>query len=352
MAFDGAVTVTNFPFYVEFSKSILNPGGCPVRVTYFVSHVDTNYRFVNELYRLGNEVGVHSITESKNSRKEYWEKLDFDGWREEMSGQKKILVKYAKIPPHSIQGARAPDLQTAGNVTYQALKDAEFSYDCSNPSRRGIETPFFPYTLDYGFQQDCQVRPCLKANQYFPGFWDLPMNDWIVNYTVEGESVLRECATASACLLFNEDGSVNYHPTADQIYDLFMYNFERYYYGNRAMFPLYLNEEWMHDEQKRLGLKKFMEKVLKRDDVFFVTIQEGLRWMRKPFNAKDYLEKQRKCKPLLRSRCGKADVNDVEASDHRCRFLHIGELNGLNKDMFICDGIHCPQQYPWLGRIE
>lgn len=63
----------------------------------------------------------------------------------------------------------------------------------------------------------------------------------MLNFTVK---TARECATAAGCLLFNEDGSVKNIPTEDDIFNLFMDNFNRFYNGNRAPFPLYLSESW------------------------------------------------------------------------------------------------------------
>ena len=60
ITFDGAVTVTNFPFYKDLFK-YKNPSDCQISATYFVSHVDTNYKLVHELHRHGNEIAVHSI---------------------------------------------------------------------------------------------------------------------------------------------------------------------------------------------------------------------------------------------------------------------------------------------------
>ena len=60
ITFDGAVTITNFPYYQKLFH-LTNPNGCPIHATYFVSHVDTNYKLVHELFRHGNEIGVHSI---------------------------------------------------------------------------------------------------------------------------------------------------------------------------------------------------------------------------------------------------------------------------------------------------
>lgn len=66
----------------------------------------------------------------------------------------------------------------------QALVDEGFKYDCSMPSRQSINNPLFPYTFDYGFsrENDCQIEPCLKPNDVYPGFWSFPMVDYTTTY--------------------------------------------------------------------------------------------------------------------------------------------------------------------------
>ncbi|KAH9425206.1 hydrolase [Dermatophagoides pteronyssinus] len=356
VTFDGAVTVTNFPYY-QTLFDFKNPNNCPIQSTYFVSHVDSNYKLVHELYRRGNEIGVHSISKARNNNQEYWKKLDYEGWRQEMGGQRKILSKYSEIPIDRIRGVRAPNLQTAGNVTFTAFVDEKFEYDCSNPSRQGIRSPFFPYTFDYGFQRenDCQVQPCLKEGENYPGFWDVPMNDWDVEYEVQGVKVHRECAMASGCIMFEKNGEVNYHPTADEIYDLFEYNFDRFYNGNRAPFPLFLSEEWIHDEAKRDALLRFIQNKLNKHDVFFVSIDEVLQWMQSPTNVADYIEKTKQCPPILQTKCGLKDgekIDDISQFKRKCDYEKIDELNGQSKRMVICDDLHCPVHYPWVNRLE
>ncbi|XP_027203067.2 chitin deacetylase 7-like [Dermatophagoides pteronyssinus] len=356
VTFDGAVTVTNFPYY-QTLFDFKNPNNCPIQSTYFVSHVDSNYKLVHELYRRGNEIGVHSISKARNNNQEYWKKLDYEGWRQEMGGQRKILSKYSEIPIDRIRGVRAPNLQTAGNVTFTAFVDEKFEYDCSNPSRQGIRSPFFPYTFDYGFQRenDCQVQPCLKEGENYPGFWDVPMNDWDVEYEVQGVKVHRECAMASGCIMFEKNGEVNYHPTADQIYDLFEYNFDRFYNGNRAPFPLFLSEEWIHDEAKRDALLRFIQNKLNKHDIFFVSIDEVLQWMQSPTNVADYIEKTKQCPPILQTKCGLKDgekIDDISQFKRKCDYEKIDELNGQSKRMVICDDLHCPVHYPWVNRLE
>ncbi|KAI2810933.1 Adenylate cyclase type 8 [Blomia tropicalis] len=341
ITFDGAVTVTNFPFYKDLF-TYKNPNGCPVQATYFVSHVDTNYKLVHELHRRGNEIGAHSISKSKNNYQDYWKNLNFIGWKEEFGGQRRIISKYADIPLTDIKGARAPNLQTSGNITIAALVSEDYEYDCSSPTRAGIKTPFFPYTLDYGGQrgQDCPVQPCVHDDEHFPGFWEVPMNDLNVNYVVDNANLSRECATAAGCLLFNEDGTVNYTPTEDQIYNL-------------LHFPLYLSEDWIQQEGKRNGLFKFIETISKEHkDVYFVTIDQVIEWMKTGATAAEY-EANTKCKPITNTKCMITDLDDLDLElqyAKHCDFEKVGELGGLTKRMVICNEASCPDHYPWTGR--
>lgn len=352
LTFDGAVTVTNFPYYKELFK-FTNPDKCAVRATFFVSHVDTNYKLVHELHRHGNEIGAHSISKNKNNYQDYWKNLDYEGWRAEFGGQKRILAKLAEIPEADIKGARAPNLQTAGNITIAALVHEKYEYDCSSPSRRGIETPFYPYTLDFGGQrdQDCPVLPCVQSTERYPGFWEVLMNDLNVRYQVKNQTLNRECATAAGCILFNEDGSVNYHPSEDQIFELFKNNFERYYNGNRAPFPLYLSEDWIKNEGQRKGLFKFIEYISQHKDVYIVNMNEIIEWMKSPANIEDY-EKHTKCPEVKKTNCAMTSDDLSDLSDqfkHYCDYTEISELDGLTKRMIVCDDVECPNKYPWVG---
>ena len=68
---------------------------------------------------------------------------------------------------------------------FQMLKENNFDYDCSWPTRKfgylDAEAGLYPYTLDYKSVQDCPIEPCPKCS--FPGLWVQPMidleDDWI-----------------------------------------------------------------------------------------------------------------------------------------------------------------------------
>jgi hypothetical protein len=354
MTFDAAVRITNFPIYVNLSNHT-NPNGCPIQATFFVSHVDTDYKLVHDLHRRGHEIAAHSI--SKSPLGETWKKMDLDTWRKEMGGVKRIISKLAEIPEEEIIGARAPQLQTAGNITFTALVKEGFKYDCSMPSRKNIPRPLFPYTLDYGFQSDCQIMPCLEPEQTYPGFWSVPMNDWFSKMPVEGtnDTIQRECASVDACILFFKNGSVIDNPTPDQISDLFEENFNRFYTTNRAPFPLFLRESWISaNEDRQKGLIKFIDKMKLKNDVYFVSISEVIDWMGRGANATsihDY--KQTKCvKKPEDTDCAVTDLKEIQMQGKQCKYPKVPQLNGQDKTMVICDRLTCPEHYPWVGNDE
>lgn len=165
----------------------------------------------------------------------------------------------------------------------------------------------------------------------------------------------RECATAAGCLLFNDDGTVNYTPSEDVIFELFMANFNRFYNGNRAPFPLYLSEDWIQQEGKRKGLFKFINEILaKHKDVYFVALEQVIEWMKTGVKADEYVTTT-KCKEVKTTECAMTDLStenlDLQFNNH-CDYEKVGELDGQAKRLFICDGVACPAHYPWVGRPE
>ena len=61
LSFDDAINSINKKFYVSL-KDMMNPNSCRITMTYFLSHLYTDYTYVNELYGLGHEISLHSVT--------------------------------------------------------------------------------------------------------------------------------------------------------------------------------------------------------------------------------------------------------------------------------------------------
>merc|ERR1712236_80162 len=118
LTFDDAFTAqAESQFYRSlFNGTFTNPNGCAIRATHFITQSYTDYELVNRYWHKGHE----------------------------MVGVRKMI---------------APFLQGGGDAMFQMLKENNFEYDCTWPTRKfgylDAEAALYPYTLDYASVQDC-----------------------------------------------------------------------------------------------------------------------------------------------------------------------------------------------------
>ena len=69
LTFDDAVTDENHHVYDRVLENRVNPNGCNISVTFYVTHdwanlahYGTNYQLVNKYFNKGNEIASHSVT--------------------------------------------------------------------------------------------------------------------------------------------------------------------------------------------------------------------------------------------------------------------------------------------------
>lgn len=63
LTFDDAVNDLNKELYSDlFETGRLNPNGCPIAATFYVSHEWTDYGQVQSLYADGHEIASHTIS--------------------------------------------------------------------------------------------------------------------------------------------------------------------------------------------------------------------------------------------------------------------------------------------------
>jgi Polysaccharide deacetylase len=66
LTFDDHVNESEFKLYQQIFLQRYNPNGCPIGLTFYVSHHHerdaTNYELVNQLYRMGHEIASHTVT--------------------------------------------------------------------------------------------------------------------------------------------------------------------------------------------------------------------------------------------------------------------------------------------------
>merc|ERR1711931_468181 len=153
LTFGGAVNGENINIYNKlFDAEALNPNGCTARGTFFVSHKYTNYSAVQELHRVGHEIGVFSITNNEDSK--YWTEGSYDNWLGEMAGARLIVEKFANITDGTVVGMRAPYLRVGGNEQFNMMNDQFFLYDSSITAPLS-RVPVWPYTLHYRMPHKC-----------------------------------------------------------------------------------------------------------------------------------------------------------------------------------------------------
>ncbi|XP_077547861.1 chitin deacetylase 8-like [Haemaphysalis longicornis] len=320
LTFDDHVNAENMDFY----RQLLAPGkrknranGCNMVTTFFVSTVYTDFSFVHELHSTGNEIALHSITHRYNYT--YWKTLDAAGWEAELLGGRDILRDYALIPEEDMVGARAPFLEPGTGDSHVVMQEHGLLYDSSvtvNYMEELDKLRVYPYTLDHGLQTLCVITPCLEGT--YKGLWTVPLNGYYRTVQDDpGSLVQSPCAMADSC---------DPQPlTQTETFGHLRSNFELYYHYNKAPSPIFIHEVWLHEPERARGFLAFIDWLLTKDDVFFVTVEEVVRFMKNPKPLKQYVQ----------SKCSKA----TEFTRYAKLTLYGSSCNGFGfrrSDLDVC----------------
>ncbi len=268
---------------------------------------------VQDLYADGHEIASHTITHSHGTN------FKAEKWADEVIGEAEMLVRFAGVKAHDIKGMRAPFLAVGGDTMFNMLHRYGLYYDSSMASN----SPSWPYTLEYRTDHGCAVKPC--PTESHPGMWEVPMN---VLKDVRGGT----CAMADGCY-YKEDAAA--------IQKIFTQNFLEFYTKSRAPFPLFFHAAWFHNRPHRVdGFLKFMDSILALHDVYFVTSQELINWVRYPEPVDRLLKSPVVgCNTASRpTRCGR--------TKNMCRLKHRGD----QREFSSCQ-VECPNRYPWVDNL-
>eukprot|EP00088_Acartia_fossae_P031666 TRINITY_DN324_c0_g1_i1.p1 TRINITY_DN324_c0_g1~~TRINITY_DN324_c0_g1_i1.p1 ORF type:complete len:549 (-),score=134.67 TRINITY_DN324_c0_g1_i1:91-1737(-) len=331
ITFDDAVNSNNFDIYQRlFNGQRKNPNSCDIHGTFFVSHKYTNYSMVEELYRVGHEIATHSITH--NNDESYWTDGDKETWRKEMSGGRDIIEKFGRIPRGGVLGERAPLLRLGGNNMFAALEESEFLYDSSmvaplqNP-------PLWPYTTYFAIPHACHgnFQKC-PTRSY--GVWEMVMNEFDPR-ELPGDSTEQ----VSGCVMLDSCTEIR---TPDALYNVLTHNFIRHYEQNRAPMGLFMHAAWFNKSPEMLDALEFwIDEILATyNNVYFVTMNDVLKFMQQPFPIRDAVKFQG-----WRERCTALDTPSECQVSNTC-VLENSALGGLRQRMQTC--APCPNGFPWL----
>ena len=265
LTFDDSVNSVIMPV-IEKDLSFVNPNGCPLSATFFVSTQYTEYWSVQRLYSLGHEIAMHTMTHVAQPP------------LNQIVGAHSALNTFAGVPKSELTGFRTPFLNYTTQSTGFVASSGLFKYDSSMPvNDNTIKT--WPYTMDNGPYIDCGGGSC-SPNHKFPGLWQIPL------YTLQ-----------------NADGSLNAamdpNPvpggapaaTVDEIFNLYKSNFLTHYNGDRRPLGIYLHAALSLSLPNQIeGLVKFQKEVASQySDVYCISNQKLLKWMAAPTDIKGAL---------------------------------------------------------------
>ncbi|XP_057374878.1 chitin deacetylase 1-like [Daphnia carinata] len=328
LTFNGAMNTDNIDLYEEiFSGLRLNPNGCQAKGTFFVSHKYSNYSAVQDFHRRGHEIASFSVT-SKDSTK-YWTDGTYDDWLAEMAGNRLIIERFANITDGSIIGVRAPYLRVGGNKQFDMMADQFFVYDSSITAPLG-RVPIWPYTLYFRMPHKCIGNAQNCASRSHP-IWEMVINELDRRDDPTFDESLPGCHMVDSCTNI---------ATGEQFGRMLRHNVNRHLSTNRAPLGLHFHASWLKSKKEfKNELIKFMDEMIARNDVYFVTMLQVIQWMQNPTELgalRDFQEWKEKCDVKGQPFCSLPNACPLTTR----------ELPGEILRLHTC--MECPNNYPWI----
>ncbi|OBZ88617.1 hypothetical protein A0J61_03333 [Choanephora cucurbitarum] len=233
---------------------------------------------------------------------------------EEISSCREMLNTYGGIPNGKIQGFRAPFLNYT-QETLNHLSKLGFTYDSSASALQ--EDAYWPYTLDNGMANDCWTGICSNSQSKIPGLWEIPM------YAIFDNKSTPQLM----------DTYLSGQP--DDVVKWSLDLFNKHYNGGRQPFGIYVHPTHLTgypglpDPKPQLdGLISLIKTLSEKPDVWFVTNQQLLQWMKSPVKSselgrQDYM----KCEqPVISSEIcnGLDDDNNGNVDDRLLNSCNFG----------------------------
>jgi hypothetical protein len=122
----------------------------------------------------------------------------------------------------------------------------------------------------------------------------------------------------------------------DGVYEMLIKNFNRHYNSNRAPFGLYYHSAWFNTIHHRRGFMRFIDQILTKKDVYFVTKWQLIQWMREPTTLSSITS----FKPWL------CNFDDRPPPCNSPTVCNVGSKSGSR---FLKTCQPCPTSYPWVG---
>ena len=259
-----------------FNKKLRNPNDCPIAMTSFVTDNATDYCAVHRLYADGHEMASYSVT--RRIPTDWWASASSDDWENEMITQREKIAKKGKIPEGDVIGARAPYLTPGGDTQFRVLVSNAFTYDSSLLIKSRRE-PLWPFQLDTPFlvvsEQDCLNDKKKCPMETYDDFWEVPINYWMSHNN-------SRCVYLDECLAESEEGK-----STPNVLKIIWKNFNKNLESNRAPFMINLRRASLVNKRTFSAIKEFLTLISGRNDIWVISIQEALEWVKRPTQLKD-----------------------------------------------------------------
>ncbi|TKR80828.1 hypothetical protein L596_014830 [Steinernema carpocapsae] len=314
LTFDDPITDRTINVFKSlFDGRFRNPNGCPIRATFFVSHEWNNYDQTQWLYAHGQEIAVNSISHEPMNGKSRTD------WAREMDGLRRTLQEFSYVNPKDVVGLRAPQFALGGDNQFAMMRDYNFSYDNSLALSEGV---FWPQTLDHRTPWNCGEQFCNSRSH--PGVWQFPL------YQMQGNNGQKGIMLRAV---------LKYNDTKESVYQMLQKNFQKHS-PTRAPFVVPMDTDFLTfltDSQSVNAIEQFLTEILKRKDVYVVSMAQALDWLRSPTP----LSQMRHFRPWsdCRSVASRRYVQPCE-SPSKCTF----STPDGPRSFRICGS--CPRSYP------
>ena len=329
--FDDALNIQMAKHYRKlFSSNRRNPNNCPISMSLYVQHAYTDYRLVREFYKKGMEIGVHSVTHTNIDTKE---KL-----ADEAEHQKSNLAQLGGVPKDEIVGWRSPNLKTAGDDQPSTLQKLGYTYDISltyTVSKRGQKKPW-PYTLDYGYPFNCQIRPCPKSTSRQNGFWEVPVVS------------LMDYKGAYPCAYV--DGCYNSPTNEEDAFEYLWKNFEDNY-ETRTPLGFNMHAAWFERPQNLAAMDRFIQEMTKKDDVYIVSVEKMLEWMKRPTKLSElHTLTSWSCKSASKPRSTDIEISAAAGNSFPSPYPTYSQKRRTTQNQNFQDHIQSRVTFPWWDK--
>ncbi|KAI8117990.1 hypothetical protein CVS40_10200 [Lucilia cuprina] len=380
ITFDDSVNDLNKQLYIDlFEKGRVNPNGCPITATFYVSHEWTDYSQVQNLYSDGHEMASHTV--SYRSCPDY--SLVYSPDYSLVYSPDYSLVyspDYSLVysPNYSLvyyldySLVYSPDYSLVYSPDYSLVYSPDYSLVYS-PDYRLVY--YLDYSLSFGeqFSQKKWTREVAGQREILAAYGGVKLSDvrgmrapflsvggnkmykmlydsnftydssmpvyenrppswpYTLDYKIFHDCMIPPCPTKSypgvwqVPMVMWQDlnggrcsmGDACSNPSdAEGVTKMIMKNFERHYTTNRAPFGLFYHAAWFTQPHHKEGFIKFLDAINAMQDVWIVTNWQALQWDRP-------------------KRCNNPKV---------CNLWH---KSGV-RYMKTCQP--CPDIYPWTGK--